>query len=159
MAGIIRSGKELIGKRIVVCDSIHMTPKQKLKWAFFRTEQNKIVEIKARKDGIITGIYVVRPHKRQWVGNSFKVVKWRKTRKLVKLDKINPPIRRVRRDDGWKWETTDQNGIPNWNRVRLAKRQNGSGGKQWRYGGATLGWFLNNQIIMEQITFPRLEIE
>ena len=144
-----------------MCESLHLSAKRKAKTAFFRLEQNKIVEVKTAKGGSITGIYVVRPHETRYDSKTdlFKVTKWRRTRKLLKLHRINPPIRRVKREGVWKWECTDQNGKPNFNRVRLARRQNGSGGKEWRHGGATLSWFLNNPQIMEHITFPHLEIE
>ena len=155
----IRSASDLIGKRIVLSEKHHLTPKQRLKRAWYRTEQNKIVGIKQNKSGIIIRIYVVRPNKTAYDGN-FRIVNWKKTRKVIYPLLFNQPYRRVKRYDGWKWETTLEDGWPTagYGEGIMSGRQNGSGGKAWRYGGCSLAWFLNNPTVMEPVLFPRLDL-
>ena len=175
-AGVSRSADDLIGKRVVTSGWHWASKKNKMTGKYREYVYAIIDRVRTDKTGKITGIYVRRANEKRVDHRTMQVtvINWLRTRKLISdPDHFNPPIRRVRREDfgsdgqsqdpkqyKWKWELASEGGSPFiiGKRVYLMSRQNGSGGQQWRYTRATLGWFLNNEQVLPTEVYPRLDM-
>ena len=181
-AGQSRSVEDLVGKRVVTSGWHWASKKNKISGKYREYVYAIIDRVRTNKSGEITGIYVRRANEIRRCMETLRptVINWRKTRKLISDPAhFNPPIHRVRRevwDEGpygpngmnvgisydpkkfaWKWELA-RSPFCIGKRVYLMARQNGSGGQQWRYTRATIGWFLNNEQALPVEIHPRVDM-
>lgn len=175
MARKIREADELIGKRLIVCESLLIPRKNHHRYAFFRQRECKVVRCKINKSGELIAIYVVKTRSSGWIDRK-KPLKWMKTPIRISVEYLNWPIRRTQiqlwwKDEGgigryydpprfkWKWEILHPWRIENkseddwWAtqaKVTMDARQRGNAPREWKSGVPTVAWWLNNENLIEQ---------
>ena len=159
----VRKITELVGKRVIVPESLLITPamRQRLKWATAYRWNTlltcKVVKVKADKNGMLSAIYVVRPAETKYnpKTNRVQIKKWQKTPKRLLAETFVRPIRRYRWEDEsdfrWKVAFRDKPKRSWGNYVGMANTT-----KQW-HSYPTIGYWLNNPDALEQVVLRRYD--
>lgn len=157
----VRKITELVGKRVIVPESLLITPamKRRAKWNT-RSRQNgwitcKVVKVKADKNGMLSAIYVVRPAETKYANGRFVIKRWMKTPKRLTAESFTVPIRRYRWEDEpdfrWKAANQDKPSRCSPSYVGIARST-----KQW-HEYPTIGYWLNNPLVLDQVVLRRYD--
>ena len=150
----IRTEDDIVGLTLYINEVWFLTPMQQVKRAFMRHVAVRIVRVTTGTDGRIDSLHVVKAN--CFSPKSSKKSDWFRKHWRLPTEAFVKPIRRYRWYDQEKFRWKVAYGDPEKRWEPEVARLRARGGAGWTDGrGPTLGWWLNNPKLIEQIVLSR----